>query len=229
MVAASAPAHALYFMGYEAAKEVLKYADSWMSPHVVHFIAGIAADVGGSVVWVPMDVVKQRLQAQDAANVSEHRYRHSFQAATSIVRNEGVMGLYRGFAAGLATYGPFCGIYFVLYEEGKKHLARWQGRSTLEAQLACGLVGGAIAAAVTNPLDVIKTRLQVHGKHDARAYKGIGDAVVRIAREEGWRAFAKGVQARVMWIAPGTALTIGACAFAACIGWLVCLTCRFCL
>jgi hypothetical protein len=214
VIAATAPAHALYFMAYEASKAVLPTSpDSALSKHLVHFAAGVMADVGGSLVWVPMDVVKQRLQAQDITTAPEHRYRHSLHTAATIVRTEGVLGLYRGFAAGLATYGPFCGLYFVLYEEGKQRLAAWQGRSTLGAQLACGLVSGAIAAAVTNPLDVIKTRLQVHGRLSAHAYTGIGNALVRIVREEGWRAFGKGMQARVSWIAPGTAITIGACTY----------------
>ena len=41
-------------------------------------------------------------------------------------------------------------------------------------------------------------------------YKGIGDALVRISKEEGWRAFFKGASCRVLVIAPlfGIAQTV---------------------
>ena len=37
---------------------------------------------------------------------------------------QGPTGLYKGFGAGLAVYGPFVGIYFVVYEQWKKSVGR---------------------------------------------------------------------------------------------------------
>lgn len=54
-------------------------------------------------------------------------------------------------------------------------------------------------------MDVIKTRLQVDG---ARKYLNAMDVVKVTLREEGARAFTQGMTARVLWIAPGTAITI---------------------
>lgn len=51
------------------------------------------AEVGGSIIWVPMDLVKQKLQVQK--NQGTIRYRHSFDVIKDIVRNEGVFGMYR--------------------------------------------------------------------------------------------------------------------------------------
>jgi len=72
---------------------------------------------------------------------------------------------------------------------------------------------GAISAAVTCPMDVIKTRLQVQSNTStpsSERYKHSVDAFLRIMREEGYRAFTKGMGARVLWITPGTAITITA-------------------
>lgn len=60
------PGHALYFLGYETSK---KYLNKWMkktdgtSP-ISHFVSGVVADVYGSVVWTPMDVIQQKLKVE---------------------------------------------------------------------------------------------------------------------------------------------------------------------
>ena len=56
MLAAAAPAQGLYFVGYESSKSMLPKTP-WSS-----FVAGVCAQLCGSVAWVPMDVVKERLQ-----------------------------------------------------------------------------------------------------------------------------------------------------------------------
>jgi len=78
------------------------------------------------------------------------------------------------------------------------------------AQLVNGALAGATSAAVTCPMDVVKTRLQVQNTMEAERYKNTFDAFSRILREEGPRAFTKGIGTRVLWITPGTAITIAA-------------------
>lgn len=59
--------------------------------------------------------------------------------------------------------------------------------------------------------DVIKTRMQVQSQTSADRYRNIMDAISRMLREEGVRAFGKGMTARILWIAPNTAITIALC------------------
>jgi hypothetical protein len=68
-----------------------------------------------------------------------------------------------------------------------------------------------MAAACTTPVDVIKTRLQVQQRGTAGSYRGALDALSRIWREEGARAFYQGLGARVLWMAPGSAICMAAC------------------
>eukprot|EP01104_Vermistella_antarctica_P002735 TRINITY_DN12950_c0_g1_i1.p1 TRINITY_DN12950_c0_g1~~TRINITY_DN12950_c0_g1_i1.p1 ORF type:complete len:325 (-),score=50.49 TRINITY_DN12950_c0_g1_i1:137-1111(-) len=231
------PAHALYFVSYEKTKALLANPETGKSGALAHFSAGLVADVVGASIWNPMDVVKQRLQLQKkmmekgTTGTATLKYRGSIHALNTIVKEEGVSGLYRGFGAGLATYGPYVGIYWMLYEqckswtvtmlnnrdEGVKSSAAVAVTSSTDSEdallfphhLACGVVASAVAAAVTTPLDVIKTRLQVqHVGCEGERYKNGMDVLRATLKEEGLSAFKKGIGARVMWIVPGTAISV---------------------
>eukprot|EP01133_Synstelium_polycarpum_P002336 gene2336-2650_t len=213
VVTATIPAHALYFFGYEFSKRQL--APLVGDGPLNHFVSGLVADVAGAMIWTPMDIVKQRLQVQSLAlhaNPTHTFYKGSFHAARTIVREEGVRGLYKGFWPSLATFGPLIGIYFATYEKTKKMVSGALGiqdvrQLPVQYQLSSGFFAGSVAAAVTCPLDVIKTRIQV-SRANERTYNGIVDGFKKILKEEGPRAFVKGMGARILWIAPGNAITI---------------------
>jgi len=196
VLAGTIPAHGLYFVGYELAKSTLQpnKKEEEKSP-LVHFLAGVWADICGSLVWVPMDVIKQRMQAQ---KTSSGKYSGSLQSIVTVWREEGTRGFFRGYWAALATYAPSIGIYFVVYEQCKKFESRFFGiqfnQLPFGFQLVNGAFAGAISAALTCPMDVIKTRLQVQNKEitpSEQLYKSGWDAFIRIMKEEGPRAFHK--------------------------------------
>ena len=71
---------------------------------------------------------------------------------------------------------PFTAIHFATYESCKKLLALQEDES-LAVQLAAGGTAGGVSAALTTPLDVVKTRLQLEGVNSATRYQST--AVVR--------------------------------------------------
>ena len=99
VAAASGPAHALYFGGYEGTKSIVRRIRGptfgQEGGPLTHFSAGVIAEVMGALVWCPMDVIKQRLKLQRGAAGAD-KYRGSAHAAATIVREEGVRrGLYK--------------------------------------------------------------------------------------------------------------------------------------
>ena len=64
---------------------------------------------------------------------------------------------------------PFTAIHFATYESAKK-LLKGHEEESLAVQLLAGGTAGAAAAAATNPLDVVKTRLQLEGVNSATRY-----------------------------------------------------------
>jgi solute carrier family 25 (mitochondrial S-adenosylmethionine transporter), member 26 len=120
-------------------------------------------------------------------------------------------GLYRGYGITLMREIPFAMIQFPIYESLKVYWAQQKQVDTvhpLEAA-ACGSFSGAIAAALTTPLDVVKTRLMLGADKDGRLYQGVGDVLTRTAKE-GYGIFWSGIQPRVMWISIGGFVFFGA-------------------
>merc|ERR1719335_405875 len=88
----------------------------------------------------------------------------------------------------------------------KKEIATWQGRETSPWQGAlCGSISGGIAAAITTPLDVAKTRIML-GQSDS----GFVGTISKVAREEGAAAIFSGLGPRTFWIGLGGFVFFGA-------------------
>ncbi|KAI9598333.1 mitochondrial carrier domain-containing protein [Syncephalis fuscata] len=166
---------------------------------------------GSQVVFTnPLEIVKIRLQIQGEVSKVTNVPKRS---AVWIVRELGLLGLYKGASACLLRDIPFSGIYFTAYAHLKKdlfHEGRDNKRLSIWELLSAGAIAGMPAAYLTTPADVIKTRLQVEARQGQTQYTGIMDAARKISREEGFRAFFKGGPARVLRSSPqfGTTLMV---------------------
>jgi solute carrier family 25 citrate transporter 1 len=183
-----------------------------------HLVAGCFANAVGGLAWTPMDVIKQRLQVQAKLAPGQApptlHYRGVFHGISAILKADGPRGLLRGYWASLGTFGPFSAVYFAVLEELKGVVKQHNGyvsdaQLTVPQLMAVGATASACGAFVSGPMDLIKTRIQVYRTSSGgKFYGGTLDALTRTLREEGYRAFTKGLGARVMWLAPGSAITI---------------------
>ena len=67
----------------------------------------------------------------------------------------------------------------------------------------CGSFAGGVAASVTTPLDVVKTRLMLGKDIHGVPYKGTLDTFSRVYKEEGAKRLFSGIGPRTMWISIG--------------------------
>jgi len=186
------PASAIFMGVYEPLKRLV--AESGGSPLAAQFVAATAAGTAASLVRVPTEVVKQRMQMG--------QFRSASEAVATILRTEGRRGLFAGYGSFLLRDLPFDAIEFVTYEQARSALRAQLKRDLNAAETsAVGALAGVATAVLTTPLDVIKTRLMTQGS--GGAYRGVVDCALRIAREEGAGAFFKGVGPRVTWIGIG--------------------------
>lgn len=129
-----------------------------------------------------------------------------------IVRNLGLVGLYKGASACLLRDVPFSAIYFPTYSHLKKDMFGESPTKKLSILqlLTAGAIAGMPAAYLTTPCDVIKTRLQVEARKGEAQYTGLRHAAKTIWKEEGFTAFFKGGPARIFRSSPQFGFTLAA-------------------
>lgn len=168
-------------------------------------LAASAGEVAACAVRVPTEVVKQRAQAlQAGSSLGVLRFILAQRVRIGVV---GVWGeMYRGWSITVMREVPFTVVQFPLWEGLKEWRRRKTGREGITAADSgvFGSISGAVAAGVTTPLDVLKTRMML-----AREKVGVGVLLARILRESGPRAFFAGMGPRVLWISAGGAVFLG--------------------
>eukprot|EP00252_Welwitschia_mirabilis_P026247 TRINITY_DN8522_c0_g1_i1.p1 TRINITY_DN8522_c0_g1~~TRINITY_DN8522_c0_g1_i1.p1 ORF type:complete len:331 (+),score=65.21 TRINITY_DN8522_c0_g1_i1:465-1457(+) len=199
------PAHAVYFSVYETCKEKLGGNKAGYHP-LVHAGSGVTATIASDAVLTPMDVVKQRLQLKSSP------YKGVTDCIIRMLKEEGIRAFYVSYRTTVVMNAPFTAVHFATYEAMKKILSEISPETGNEDHLlvhiAAGGAAGALASAVTTPLDVIKTRLQCQGVCGADRYNGssILNAAQMIVSKEGAKALLGGLKARVLFHTPAAAI-----------------------
>lgn len=121
------------------------------------FLGLIAGCIGATVVY-PIDLVKTRMQAQ------KHKamYNNSIDCFKKILLNEGFGGLYRGLGAQLVGVAPEKAIKLTV-NDIVRNIGTIDGKITMGWEIAAGMSAGACQVIFTNPLEIVKIRLQMQG------------------------------------------------------------------
>eukprot|EP00668_Euglena_longa_P045730 GGOE01061410.1.p1 GENE.GGOE01061410.1~~GGOE01061410.1.p1 ORF type:complete len:307 (+),score=68.75 GGOE01061410.1:83-1003(+) len=210
----SAPGTCLYLTSYEEFKRGFLSRFS-THPVLCHLLAGFAAEAFSCVVWVPIDVVKERLQIQHSYHGANH-YAGSWDALRTVMRYEGLRGIYKGYGSTLLSFGPYSALFFAFYEAFKAPLRR-QGELVFLCDLAAGATAAGAAGLLTSPLDLVKIRLQIQRRRFAAGqvaadynygYSGLVGALRTVVRTEGWRSLFKGADSRILHSAMMSACTL---------------------
>ncbi|KAF5960972.1 hypothetical protein HYC85_002181 [Camellia sinensis] len=142
----------------------------------------------------PLDVVRTRFQVSDGRTSNLPSYKNTHQAVWTIARTEGLRGLYAGFYPAVLGSTISWGLYFFFYSKAKQRYSKGGQELTPGLHLASAAEAGALVCCCTNPLWLVKTRLQLQTPlHQAHPYTGFHDAVKTILKEEGWSALYKGI------------------------------------
>ncbi|XP_058147681.1 mitochondrial basic amino acids transporter isoform X2 [Dasypus novemcinctus] len=159
------------------------------------FLAGCAGGVAGVLVGHPFDTVKVRLQVQSAEKAQYRGTVHCFQ---SIIKQESVLGLYRGLGS------PLMGLTFInaLVFGVQGNSLRALGHDSPLNQFLAGAAAGTIQCVVCCPMELAKTRLQLQDAGPARTYRGPLDCLAQIYRREGLRGVNRGMASTLLREAP---------------------------
>ncbi|KAI9470553.1 MAG: mitochondrial carrier domain-containing protein [Benjaminiella poitrasii] len=172
--------------------------------------------LAGAICTSPLDVVKTRLQStfyQQTIRQPNVRSRglvfgHFVETGKLLMRInqiEGFRGYFKGLGPNLVGVIPARSINFFTYGNGKKFYTELnQGKETAAVHLISAATAGVITSTATNPIWVIKTRLQLEGASHIRKYGSSFECLSQILREEGIRGLYKGMSASYLGVAEGT-------------------------
>ncbi|XP_063606921.1 mitoferrin-1-like [Penaeus indicus] len=204
VVIGAGPAHALYFSAYEKIKSTFPSNNS-LQIHATNAAAGCGATLLHDAIMVPADFVKQRMQMYNSP------YRSCFECMSKLYRAEGLGAFYRSYTTQLAMNIPYHAIHIVTYEKCQKWLNP-DRQYNPGVHMTAGAAAGAVAAACTTPLDMCKTLLNTQETSTLAQVQesrivGIMSALRTIYIMNGITGFFKGLQARVLYQMPGTAIS----------------------
>lgn len=158
-------------------------------------LSGALAGFMAGVSVCPLDVAKTRLQAQ-GSSANTAKYRGIVGTLSTIVKDEGLPGLYRGLVPIILGYFPTWMIYFTVYEKAKLFYPGFnKSKLNIDSDFInhsmSAFTAGSVSTILTNPIWVVKTRLMLQTGHNARStpdkfiYKNTFDAFHKIYKYEG--------------------------------------------
>lgn len=199
IIVAAVPSHAFYFVVYECMRVLLD-----MDRHQHHplktMMAGGAATMAHDFIVTPLDVVKQRMQLKSST------FTNPVEAARCVCRESGRVAFIRSYPTTVLLNVPYMATQFMVYESAKLVLRDSSVLSNGECwqhHLVAGGIAGGIAGLASNPLDVIKTRIQT----DPRCgFKKISTTMRDLYHTEGVKGFTHGAGARALYCIPSASL-----------------------
>lgn len=160
----------------------LDYISSFESPILTLFnspiaaCAAVVATVIHDAISNPTEVIKQRLQMYNS------RYQSVIQCMRTVYQQEGLRAFYRSYNTQLVMNLPYQTIHFSTYEFIQNRLNR-DGKYNPPVHMVAGGLAGATAAAVTTPLDVVKTLLNTQETGIGQT-KGMWQAIAKVSDNE---------------------------------------------
>jgi solute carrier family 25, member 33/36 len=192
-----------------------------------------------ATLTAPLDVLKTRLQSDfyqtqlralqaarlaasnsTATRVSlnplraaRHHLGETLQILASVYKTEGPRALFKGLGPNLVGVVPARSINFYTYGNGKRLIATHlnHGQEAAWVHLSAGMLAGIVTSTATNPIWMVKTRLQLDknvaeqsGGITKRQYRNSWDCLKQIIRDEGIRGLYKGMSASYLGVAEST-------------------------
>ncbi|KAL7857726.1 hypothetical protein AOLI_G00178280 [Acnodon oligacanthus] len=207
-----------YITTYEL---VRKYVSHYSSSNTFKsLVAGGSASLVAQSITVPIDVVSQQLMMQgQGEHLTRFKLKPKIVMATSknnmtfgqtkdivvqIFAADGFRGFYRGYVASLLTYIPNSALWWPFYHFYAEQMSRLAPSNCphLLLQAVAGPMAAATASTITNPMDVVRARVQVEGR------SSVIETFKQLLAEEGMWGLTKGLSARIISSTPTSILIV---------------------
>ncbi|XP_023224535.1 mitochondrial 2-oxoglutarate/malate carrier protein-like [Centruroides sculpturatus] len=182
-------------------------------PKSIRFLFGGLAGMGATIFVQPLDLIKNRMQLSgEGGKAREHKT--SLHAIRSIIKSEGLFGMYAGMAQSLER-GHSNHVFWIIqmgcvptigramvvnaaqlasYSQAKQMLmSSGYFQDNIMCHFAASMISGLITTAASMPVDIAKTRVE--------------DVLTKVIRSEGFFSLWKGFTPYYARLGPHTVLT----------------------
>ncbi|CAG9774063.1 unnamed protein product [Ceutorhynchus assimilis] len=206
-VVGSAPQAALFFLTYESIKNYAEPLVPKGAMPLVYMFGASVAEVMACLVRVPMEVAKQRKQTSLVD-------KSAIKILLAAYKYEGFFkGVYRGFGSTIMREIPFSIIQFPTLEFCKTfYRTKFKNNIPLDSWevAVCGSIAGGTSAAITTPLDVVKTRIMLADRKLVKSGSvTFSKTFKKVWQKDGIRGLYAGAVPRTLWIFLGGYIFFG--------------------
>ncbi|GIL56806.1 hypothetical protein Vafri_12106, partial [Volvox africanus] len=160
--------------------------------------AGIISGAVAAGVTSPTELVKTRLQAKGCESSN------AWTVMRQVVAEGGVLALWRGSVPSMARAALLTASQLATYDTVKRDVMKYSGwGDSLATHITSSCFAGLVTTTVTNPADVLKTRMFVTGGSEGR---GITQTALGVIHSDGLRGFFKGWTANYARLGPQTVI-----------------------
>ncbi|XP_064625938.1 mitochondrial glycine transporter B-like isoform X2 [Lineus longissimus] len=167
------------------------------NPLMKSFIAGSFSGTCSTILFQPLDLVKTKLQAPVSIGASPLGI---VTTVTNVVRNEKILGLWRGMAPSISRTVPGVGMYFCSLHWLKTNFGSSDPHA-LESMFL-GALARSLSGVSMLPVTVVKTRFE----SGYFQYRSVLHALSDIYRSEGAKGLYSGLAATLLRDAPFSGL-----------------------
>ena len=192
--------------------------------------AGAASGAFAAFLLNPTELVKTRLMARD--DHTKNKNVTAWSCASTIVRERGVKGLWRGAAMSTTRSAALTASQCAAYDSAKSFVRKWRRgeEDDLLTHLCASMLTGLVTTTVTNPVDMIKTQLYMSAATNSESAATQSESAGASARQkrevkksaqpagavaaardvlkrEGPRGFMRGWSANYLRLGPQTVIT----------------------
>ncbi|KAJ2833709.1 Carrier protein, mitochondrial [Coemansia furcata] len=224
---ASGPSTVIYFVGYDylrqwMGRQMRQYESLVPYEKYASLFAGCIARTAAVSAISPIELMRTRMQSS-----ATHDFATVMRGMSTEISSGGLRTLWRGLVPTLWRDVPFSAVYWFGYEQWRERVYEplfatmplgggGEHRSDVLARLATAFCSGAssgiVAATLTNPFDVAKTRRQIERhaspKSNTVQHTTLSRVVRHIVATEGVRGLYAGLAPRLMKVAPSCAIMI---------------------
>lgn len=200
------PSTVIYYTSYDQLKVYFGFNPEQTNVLAPMLAGSIARTIAVAAV-TPLELLRTKIQSRQ-----HYHYSQLWSSLEYTIRRNGILSLWRGLIPTLLRDVPFSIFYWVGYEYLKQNIGQFQSFSDHPRLVALisGGTSGATAALLTNPLDVVKTHMQV-GLGEPQPHKldkSLIKIISRIVSEHGMSGLYTGLVPRIAKISPACAIMI---------------------